>query len=286
VVTALCVTLLVETGAEVFVSRAAIAVGEKVVWNNKKGTVAFVGATKFASGKWVGVILDTPEGMHDGKVMGVQYFTCAPKCGIFASESMLSAAGAAAPPPPPPAPAGGQAVPRTSGAGVHAGEKVLWNGKPGTVAFVGPTKFASGTWVGVVLDAPQGMHNGTVLGVEYFTCAPKCGIFAPESMVAVLADSPADAAFVPKPAVPASPSECAAEAIQLCVGNKVLWNGKPGTVRFVGPTKFAAGEWVGVELEQAAGMHDGTVMGKQYFTCGPRKGVFAQASMLKVTAAA
>ena len=109
------------------------------------------------------------------------------------------------------------------------------------------------------MDTLQDMHNGTV-GAVYFSCAPRCGIFGPETMVAVLADSPANAAFVPEPAVPASPAVCAAEASKLCVGNKVLWNGKPGTVRFVGPTMYAVGVWVGVGLEQAASVHDGTVL--------------------------
>ena len=43
--------------------------------------------------------------------------------------------------------------------------------------------------------------------------------------------------------------------------------GRVGTIRFVGPTAFAEGEWVGVELDEAAGSHDGVVQGQRYFTC-------------------
>lgn len=78
------------------------------------------------------------------------------------------------------------------------GESVLvrpynWSG---IISFVGTTQFASGTWIGVSLDAPTGKnvvlsicnnrlyktnvagkHDGTVQGVAYFTCKAKHGIF-------------------------------------------------------------------------------------------------------------
>jgi kinesin family protein 13 len=49
--------------------------------------------------------------------------------------------------------------------------------KTGLIAFLGPTHFASGLWVGVVLDTPLGKNDGTVDGVNYFTCKSKYGIF-------------------------------------------------------------------------------------------------------------
>uniref|UniRef100_A0A0A9YWA2 Kinesin-like protein KIF13A n=1 Tax=Lygus hesperus TaxID=30085 RepID=A0A0A9YWA2_LYGHE len=47
----------------------------------------------------------------------------------------------------------------------------------GVIAYIGPTEFASGTWVGVDLDAPIGKNDGTVQGVKYFEARPKHGIF-------------------------------------------------------------------------------------------------------------
>ncbi|XP_015600896.1 kinesin-like protein KIF13B isoform X3 [Cephus cinctus] len=47
----------------------------------------------------------------------------------------------------------------------------------GVIAYVGPTEFASGTWIGVELDAPTGKNDGAVNGHRYFSCRSKCGIF-------------------------------------------------------------------------------------------------------------
>ncbi|XP_033504717.2 kinesin-like protein KIF13B isoform X1 [Epinephelus lanceolatus] len=53
-------------------------------------------------------------------------------------------------------------------------------------------------------------------------------------------------------------------------------NNKSGTVRYIGPTDFAAGTWVGVELEVPAGKNDGSVGGKHYFHCNPGYGVLVR----------
>ncbi|PSN47787.1 hypothetical protein C0J52_08169 [Blattella germanica] len=38
----------------------------------------------------------------------------------------------------------------------------------GAVAYVGTTKFATGKWIGIILDEPKGKNNGTVQGKIYF----------------------------------------------------------------------------------------------------------------------
>ncbi|XP_037532993.1 dynactin subunit 1 [Nematolebias whitei] len=61
----------------------------EVTGKGQRGTVAYIGATLFASGKWVGVILDEAKGKNDGTVQGKRYFTCEENHGIFVRSSQI-----------------------------------------------------------------------------------------------------------------------------------------------------------------------------------------------------
>ncbi|XP_072369445.1 kinesin-like protein KIF13B isoform X2 [Scyliorhinus torazame] len=62
---------------------------------------------------------------------------------------------------------------------------------------------------------------------------------------------------------------------------------KIGTVRYIGPTEFADGIWIGIELNVPAGKNDGSVGGKQYFRCNPGYGVLVRPDrVLKATSSA
>lgn len=62
----------------------------EVIGKGQRGTVAYIGNTLFASGKWVGVILDEAKGKNDGTVQGKRYFTCQENHGIFVRQSQVS----------------------------------------------------------------------------------------------------------------------------------------------------------------------------------------------------
>ncbi|XP_034532294.1 dynactin subunit 1-like isoform X4 [Notolabrus celidotus] len=61
----------------------------EVIGKGQRGTVAYIGATLFASGKWVGVILNESTGKNNGTVQGKRYFTCEDNHGIFVRQSQL-----------------------------------------------------------------------------------------------------------------------------------------------------------------------------------------------------
>ncbi|XP_075276312.1 dynactin subunit 1 isoform X1 [Opisthocomus hoazin] len=81
------------TGARMSVEASSkpLKVGSRVevIGKGHRGTVAYVGATLFATGKWVGVILDEAKGKNDGTVQGRKYFTCEENHGIFVRQSQI-----------------------------------------------------------------------------------------------------------------------------------------------------------------------------------------------------
>lgn len=71
---------------------------------------------------------------------------------------------------------------------------------------------------------------------------------------------------------------------QLEIGQRVSVKGELGVIRFLGSTKFAAGEWIGIELDAGAGKNDGSLQGVRYFLCQKQGncGVFVRPSVLGV----
>uniref|UniRef100_A0A8I5QKM8 CAP-Gly domain containing linker protein family member 4 n=1 Tax=Homo sapiens TaxID=9606 RepID=A0A8I5QKM8_HUMAN len=69
-------------------------------------------------------------------------------------------------------------------------------------------------------------------------------------------------------------------SVKLHEGSQVLLtsSNEMGTVRYVGPTDFASGIWLGLELRSAKGKNDGSVGDKRYFTCKPNHGVLVRPS--------
>ncbi|KAL4920133.1 dynein associated protein-domain-containing protein [Aspergillus aurantiobrunneus] len=59
-----------------------------------------------------------------------------------------------------------------------------------------------------------------------------------------------------------------------------LTDGRQATVRYMGATSFADGEWIGVELNDDSGKNDGSVQGERYFDCEPGFGMFVRPTVI------
>jgi CAP-Gly domain-containing linker protein 3/4 len=55
-----------------------------------------------------------------------------------------------------------------------------------------------------------------------------------------------------------------------------------GTIRYIGPTDFGEGTWLGVELRTPKGKNDGSVQGRRYFTCKQDHGLLVRPSKVTV----
>ena len=45
---------------------------------------------------------------------------------------------------------------------------------------------------------------------------------------------------------------------------------------YIGRVAFAPGRWIGIQLDEPWGDHDGAVGGRRYFTCRPGHGIFVR----------
>ncbi|AOW00932.1 dynein associated protein-domain-containing protein [Yarrowia lipolytica] len=68
------------------------------------------------------------------------------------------------------------------------------------------------------------------------------------------------------------------------VGDRVRVKGVPAHVRFIGPTQFSTGEWIGVEMVEGQGNNDGSVQGVRYFECKGTSGKFVRRPQVETDA--
>ncbi|XP_058447001.1 dynactin subunit 1 isoform X2 [Malaya genurostris] len=72
-------------------SEKLLKVGQRIEVSGKdvRGSIAYIGMTSFAVGKWIGVILDEPKGKNNGSIKGQTYFSCDENYGMFVRPTQL-----------------------------------------------------------------------------------------------------------------------------------------------------------------------------------------------------
>ena len=280
------------TPSEALNGDRTMEVGDRVVVNGMSGKLAFLGATQFARGIWAGIVLDTQDGKNNGIVNGVQYFECGPNKGLFSKPEKLTIV--------PKSSSSPENKPRSHHSTSHSpflaqhtptpgsfkvGDRVSLDGaKEGVIGFMGETQFARGTWVGVILDTPDGKNNGCVNGVQYFECGPNRGLFAKPEKLTIISRVTPGTPTKPSSLPPTSSLvQNAPSAGHFEIGDRVLVDSlKEGVVGFLGETQFARGLWAGVILDAPEGKNDGLVNGVRYFTCEPNHGIFTRLNKLEI----
>ncbi|XP_065076699.1 dynactin subunit 1 isoform X3 [Ochlerotatus camptorhynchus] len=68
-----------------------LRIGQRIEVSGKdvRGSIAYIGMTSFAVGKWVGVILNEPKGKNNGSIKGQTYFSCEENYGMFVRPTQL-----------------------------------------------------------------------------------------------------------------------------------------------------------------------------------------------------
>jgi len=189
---------------------------------------------------------------------------------------------------------------------------VLDTEKVGTIMFKGTTGFAKGEWYGLELDTPDGKHDGLVKKdmKRYFKCKKKHGVFVQRKKIVALAPKKLRASQASSPVSKRTSARASGRGSgrnlvdekkselpplgrrashkitdedgnllrrKLIKGDRVeLSSGKSGKIMYIGSTQFASGEWIGLELDEKEGKHNGFVGIKRYFTCKAGHGTFVR----------
>lgn len=157
--------------ATVVAKKFCLAIGDRVVdlaTRQKRGVIRYLGPTSFCTGTWAGVELDKPVGTNSGCVNAELYFPCKQGHGMFFRPRALDKIYK-----------NSSNDKKTKRRTFRIGDRVVditTRRGYGTVKYIGSPLFATGIWIGVELDVPEGDNDGAASGQRLFSCRPLHGM--------------------------------------------------------------------------------------------------------------
>lgn len=279
-------------------------IGDRVIVDGYRlASVAYFGEVEFASGDWVGLVLDEPTGNHSGRLHGREYFQCAPKHGLLVRASRVSRLSSDS--------AIGSSSSNSSSRNSTPLSHTI-NQRPSsrlsassnlTDSYFYDDDYRLPTLASLAhrlrnIETPSAWSQTTmdkqykpisILKKNTLEFRPKLN-----SQISVSPDKlPEQSVFNFRPQraqlsdyeLKEDPPLVNFSRDPFELGDKVLVytnRGElPATLRFYGETQFATGEWAGVELDYPEGKNDGSVLGHRYFYCPQDCGLFVPASRMK-----
>ncbi|KAI4587403.1 hypothetical protein MJG53_005190 [Ovis ammon polii x Ovis aries] len=256
-----------------------LRIGDRVlVAGQRIGAIKFFGTTSFAPGYWYGIELEKPHGKNDGSVGGVQYFSCSPRYGIFAPPSRVQSYKLTA-----------------KNLTKYLQLNVLFDSNKylvrvtdslDTLSEISSNKQNHSYPGKFIVKASE--SNAMPLTYSCSAWFDKKGFrrsFSTTSASSQKELNRRNAFAKSKPPLHRSWSSSSTAgglegSVKLHEGSQVLLtsSNEMATVRYVGPTDFASGIWLGLELRSPKGKNDGAVGDKRYFTCKPNHGVLVRPS--------
>ncbi|OQR74379.1 CAP-Gly domain-containing linker protein 4-like [Tropilaelaps mercedesae] len=238
-----------------------LVVGDRVVVGNKrKGVLRFVGETKFASGIWAGVELDSPQGKNDGSVNGMEYFKCPPAHGVFALVGRVR-----------------RILPEEEA----GSDESLKDASISQSSTDGSTTSSSRkSSVSQSAQATSSFRDNG--GKTERTEKPDKSEKGDKGGSTSTATAAAGDKWADKGEKQIISTMLKKSCNWLREGMNVFVQKELGILRYIGPVHFDEGTFLGVEFRQPIGKNDGTVGGTRYFRCRSGHGLLVRPCFVNI----
>lgn len=253
---------------------ADVDVGDRVTVSGYRGRgiVRYVGKMKNSSGIWYGIELDHPIGKNDGSVDGERYFTCKSQRGVFCTAIKVKRV------------LGSRAASNESLNSLNALHGP-WKGRERHLSTGGGSQSSLDSCASSGGGARSGASSTASASRDPAAATVSSGRSIGSSSKRSSAGGTASTGAATTTSLSArkqqqQPQQQPPRHLRLEEGCSVLYSGELAIIRYIGPTDFADGVWLGLELRSAKGRHDGAVQGRRYFSCKPLYGLLVKPSRI------